>query len=160
MRKGRAAACWWCAPAFVCSPLLVQAMVERNAPVHAVTASVADSVIVTDAWARPALKGGTGGAYMTITNQSGRTIRIVGATSTNATTTELHASSVHDGMAHMAPVPTLVITPGARVTLKPGGLHFMLFGLRKALVKGDQTLLTLRIQNGDQVVVSVAVRTQ
>ncbi len=119
-----------------------------------------DGVVVTDAWARPALQGGTGGAYMTITNRSDSVMRIVSATSSIAATTELHVSTVRDGMAHMEMMPGLSITPGASVALKPGGAHFMLVGLRKALVNGDTMPLTLRLQNSEQIFVNVAVRLQ
>jgi len=141
-------------------PSTGQATLERTAQPAATTPITSDSVVVTDAWARPALKGGTGGVYMTIANKSHSVIRIVSATSALAPATELHVSTVHDGMAHMEMLRQLVITPGASVFLKPGGSHFMLVGLRKALVKGDTTRLTLRLQTGELVLVNVAVRTQ
>ena len=144
----------------VTQPLTGQTTHKLATPTSAANSSLADSVFVTDAWARPALKGGTGGAYMTITNKTHSMIRIVSAVSTAAAAAELHVSTVHDGVATMEMLPNLVITPGASVSLKPGATHFMLVRLRKALVKGDITRLTLRLQNGGTVVVNVAVRAQ
>ena len=53
-----------------------------------------------------------------------------------------------------------VITPGNSASLKPGGMHFMLIGLRKALVQGDTVQLSLRLQTGAMIPVSIAVRLQ
>ena len=145
---------------FIATPTAGQRTLHQVAYRPATQPRGSDSVVVTDAWARPALKGGTGGAYMTITNTSHSVVRIVRATSSIATATELHVSTVRDGMAHMEMLPNLLITPGASVSLKPGGTHLMLVGLRRALVKGDATQLTLWLQNGEPVVVNVAVRIQ
>ena len=135
-----------------------QRVVARGKP--ATPSNLADSVVVTNAWARPALKDGTGGAYFTITNNSLNAIRVVSASCACASSTELHVSSVQNGMAHMEMLPRLVITPGASASLKPGGMHFMLVGLRKAFVKGDSARLSLRLDDGAQVGVTLRIRAQ
>lgn len=104
------------------------------------------SVAVTEAWARPALKGGTGGIYMTITNSGASAVRIARATSLDAAAVELHESSDHAGMAHMQRLPTLEIAPGASATLKPGGKHFMLIGLRRKFVVHDTMRVVLLVE--------------
>lgn len=123
-------------------------------------ASASETIVVTNAWSRPALKGGTGVAYMTMTNRGNATVRIARATSVDATTTELHESTIHDGMAHMQPLSGLDIAKGESVSLKPGGLHFMLVGLRKTFVKGDSTRVSLQLDSGRTVTVNVEIRLQ
>ena len=127
------------------------AQTVRASAKHAVApaTSLTDSVVVTDAWARPALKGGTGGAYMIIENRGHRPIRIVSATSPVAMSTELHESTIHNGVAHMQMLPGLLIAPGRSVSLKPGAMHYMLLRLRNGLEKGDTTQLTLMLQDAE-----------
>lgn len=148
------------ARAMVFAPTIATAFAiqpERTRPARVVPI---DSIVVENAWARPALKGGTGGAYLTLTNNRRSAIRIRSASCECAATTELHISTVQKGMAHMEMLPLLVVTAGASVSLKPGGSHFMLMGLRKAFVKGDSTKLVLHLEDGAQIVVNVAIRTQ
>ncbi|MEO7997637.1 MAG: copper chaperone PCu(A)C [Gemmatimonadaceae bacterium] len=102
---------------------------------------------MTDAWARPALKGGMGGVYMTITNSGTTAVRVARATSLDARAVELHESSDHEGMAHMQLLATLEIAPGASATLKPGGKHFMLIGLRRRFVARDTMRVVLLVEN-------------
>lgn len=106
-----------------------------------------EALIVTDAWSRPALKGSTGGAYMTLKNMGTVALRVTGASAEVANAVELHESTTHEGMAHMQMKPSLELAPGASTTFKPGGLHFMLIGLRRALVARDTVHIVLRVES-------------
>lgn len=107
----------------------------------------AEDVRISNAYALPALKGGTGGAFMQITNAGAAPVRIVRATSSHASAVELHESMEHNGSTHMQPLTTLDIKPGASVSLKAGGKHFMLVGLRRAFAIGDTMRLVLKVEN-------------
>lgn len=120
---------------------------SNNLAIDAQLRKAAETVVITDAWARPALKGGTGGVYMTITNSGTTAVRISRATSLDARAVELHESSDHNGMAHMQLLPTLEIAAGASATLKPGGKHFMLIGLRRKFVVRDTMRVVLLVEN-------------
>lgn len=113
-----------------------------------------EALIVTDAWARPALKDGTGGAYMTLRNSGAVALRVTRASSNDASAVELHESTMHDGMAHMQMMPSLEIAPGASTTFKPGGLHYMLIGLRRRLIVRDTVRMVLRVESVPQAAVA------
>lgn len=113
---------------------------------------------VTGAWARVGSAGTTTGAYATIHNPEGDTLRIVGATSPVADTVELHESVQHEGMVHMEARPALPVPPRDSVVLAPGGLHLMVRQLMRDLVIGEQVAFTLHLADGRTVPFQVEVR--
>jgi copper(I)-binding protein len=58
----------------------------------------------------------------------------------------------------MAPVKAITVPARGKVELKPGGLHLMLFQLKKALKDGDRVSLTVTSAAGATVQVMAAVR--
>ncbi|MEO7361984.1 MAG: SCO family protein, partial [Gemmatimonadaceae bacterium] len=106
-----------------------------------------EPVAASNAYALPALKGGTGGAFMTITNAGAVPVRISGASSVDASAVELHESMQHNGTTHMQRLSTLDIAPGASTALAPGAKHFMLVALRRAFAVRDTMHLILRVEN-------------
>ena len=57
----------------------------------------------------------------------------------------------------MRAVKAIEVNPGEPVTLKPGGLHVMLMGLKAQLKDGEQFPLTLTFEKAGSVAVDVAV---
>jgi copper(I)-binding protein len=57
----------------------------------------------------------------------------------------------------MAAVPDLALPPGETVTLAPGRLHLMLFGVRQPLNPGNRFPLTLRFERAGTAQVQVVV---
>ena len=58
----------------------------------------------------------------------------------------------------MRPLPNGINLPaGQPVTLKPGGMHIMLMGLKQPLKQGESFPLTLSLQKGGMKEVNVAV---
>ena len=103
--------------------------------------SMAD-VTATDAWVRgtvPAQK--STGAFMTLL--STERARIVEVRTPLAKSAEIHASEMHGGVMHMHATDDLVLLPGKRVELKPGGYHIMLMGLARPLAAGESVPLTI-----------------
>jgi copper(I)-binding protein len=82
----------------------------------------------------------------------------VGAQSAAADTVELHETMQHDGMVHMEAQTVVTVPARDSVVFAPGGKHFMLRGLRRALVEGEQVPMQLYLQNGDTIIFSAAVR--
>ncbi|HET8996575.1 MAG TPA: copper chaperone PCu(A)C [Acetobacteraceae bacterium] len=109
-------------------------------PVGAMAAR--EELQVRHAWSRPAMAGRTGVIYLTITDH-GAADRLVGAHSAVARKAELHETIDDHGIMKMRAVPSLAIPANGTVTLKPGGYHIMLVGLKHALHAGDSVPLTL-----------------
>lgn len=137
------------------------------------------AVAVRDAWSRPAVD--TGAAYFTIVNGGKADDRLVEAASPAAAHVELHESlhvaspgaggmqgpsamsgmsgaSMSSGAIGMKRVDAIVIPAGGTVTLKPGGYHVMLIGLKQPLKAGDSVKLHLRFAKAGTIDVTAPVR--
>ena len=113
-------------------------------------------VEIKDAWAR-ATPGGAenGAAYLTLIAPAGD--RLTGIASPAAATTQLHEMTNNHGVMQMREVPAIDLPPGREVTLKPGGLHIMMMGLKHPLQPGQSVPLTLRFEKSGTREVSAAV---
>lgn len=119
-------------------------------------AQTAGSPQVTDAWARatPA-KAANGAAYLTI--ESATPDRLTGASTPVAGRAELHQMTMQGNVMRMRQIAGIDLPAGQPVTLKPGGLHFMLLGLKQPLKKGDKFPLTLDFAKAGARTVEVSV---
>jgi len=125
----------------------------------------AGGVEVDNAWARTSpMSAEAGAVYMDLTAEE--TTSLVGATvpSDVAGTVEIHETVAADmddmgdmGAMTMQQVDSVTLTAGETVSLEPGGLHVMLLDLPDPLESGEQFDLTLTLENGDEIDVSVEV---
>jgi copper(I)-binding protein len=120
------------------------------------TGTQTSGVEVKDAWAR-ATPGGAenGAAYLTVLSPTGD--RLTGVASSAATTTGLHEMANDGGVMKMREVPAIDLPPGQAVTLKPGGLHIMLMGLKHPLQPGGSVPLTLTFEKAGSREVGAAI---
>lgn len=133
-------------------------VIAVSAPALAVTAQPTP-VTVRDAWVRePVASRKTTAAFLVIENAGTVKRAIVSATSEAAETVELH-EMVRDGaMMKMSPVTAIDVPANGKTELKPGGLHIMMFGLKKQPVAGDTVRLTLTLDDGTKATVAALVR--
>ena len=61
------------------------------------------------------------------------------------------------GIMRMRDVTAIDLPPGKPVTLRPGGLHIMMIGLKQQLQPGQSVPLTLRFENSGTREVGAAV---
>jgi len=117
------------------------------------------SLDVTQPWARATPKGAsTGAAYMTVTNSGSKAARLSCASTVVAATCQIHEMAMSNGVMRMRPVEGgLEIKPGQTVTLKPGGYHMMLEGLKAPLKAGDTVEATLTSSDGGSVKVAFPI---
>ncbi len=127
--------------------------------------SVADSITIKNAWARPSLttqKDAPNNAaiYLEIINNSNTDYNLIGWESPEITdTVELHLSYVELGNSKMRPVDKLAIPSKSNVILKPLGLHIMLKKCKKNLVVGEKFNLILKFDHNIEKTVPVEVKT-
>jgi periplasmic copper chaperone A len=117
------------------------------------------SIQITQPWARATPKGASsGGAYMTVTN-SGATAEHLNCVSSDAAAEcQIHQMTMDGGVMKMRPVQGgLEVKPGETVTLKPGGFHLMLVGLKEPLQVGKSLAATFEIDSGSTVQVAFPI---
>lgn len=143
-------------------------MVTRLAPVTAalvltalpVLAQGQTALTARDAWVREApASRPTSAAYLVLENTSATDIVVVSASTPAAKVVELHEMRDEDGKMRMRKVEKIVVPAKGTVTLKPGGLHVMLFELTGALEAGKLVPFTFTLADGKTLTVEAQVRT-
>lgn len=112
-------------------------------------------VIHATGWARAGVSSSA--AYVTLHNGGRTADRLLGASSPAAASVSIHDSRNVGGVVRMRAAGPLALAPGAAMTMKPGGLHVMLTGLKAPLRPGTRLPLTLRFQRAGLVTINVPV---
>lgn len=116
---------------------------------------------ISDVWARKSMSpNNNSAAYMKISNPTNMQITIIGASATSiANNVELHKSFVDEkGVSRMTSIDNIVVPQQSAIELEPGGIHIMLFDLKRSLLAGDTFLLTIKIEGMDPVKVKSSVK--
>ena len=125
----------------------------------AVAEDTKPTIEVTNAWARAMPKGAkTGAAYVTVVNKGTSDDQLVGASVPIAAEAQLHTTIDDNGVMKMRPVSAIDVKPGASVTLKPGGMHLMLMGVKEPLAEGQSFPLTLTFAKAGKIETTVKVQ--
>lgn len=96
-------------------------------------------------------------AYFSIQNLSDRSQILIGASADFVTKAEIHNHIVVDGMMSMQQQSEVVIPPGESMQFAPGGLHIMLFGLKKPLSEGQSVTINLQTKDGESIIINANV---
>jgi copper(I)-binding protein len=124
--------------------------------IAAAAAAQTGPVEITDAWARATPgKAENGAAYLTIVSPVAD--RVTAVSTPVARKAEMHTMSMEGGVMRMRPLAGIDLRPGEPVTLKPGGVHIMLFGLAQPLQAGQSFPLTLSFEKAGSREVTVTV---
>ena len=97
-------------------------------------------------------------AFMQLTNTGDKAVELVGGTSGDVKSIEVHNHKKVDEVMKMYRVPSLTIEPGQSVTLKPGGLHIMFIGLKKMIKAGDQFKFDLSFKDGSTQAIELPIK--
>ena len=97
-------------------------------------------------------------AFMTVRNTSAADVTIVSVTTPAAGVAELHEMRDEDGVMRMRKVPGITIPAHGTLTLRPGGLHIMLFRLVAPLAPGSTVPLVLSAADGRAIALTADVR--
>lgn len=122
-------------------------------------AATVGSITIADPWSRATAPGAANGAcFFVATNAGAEADRIVAAASPVAQKAELHTHRQEDGVMKMRQVEAIEVKPGEPATLRPGGLHVMLMGLKEPLKQGATFPVTLTFAKAGPVTVEVTVK--
>jgi len=141
------------------SKLAVMAILTAVAPAAMARADEPLKITVVQPWARATPAGATTGAvYMTLANKTDTADRLTAASSDVAGKAQVHEMAVVNGIMEMRELPDgLAIPAGGSVTLKPGGYHVMLIGLKKPLIAGQTLPLTLTFAKAGNISITVPI---
>ncbi|WP_257275323.1 MULTISPECIES: copper chaperone PCu(A)C [unclassified Endozoicomonas] len=119
----------------------------------------AADVEIKDQYARavPAVSKNSA-AFLTITNKGKQDIKLVSADSASAARVELHGHKHEGNMMKMFELEDIDIPAGKTESLKSGGNHIMLMGLKRPMEAGGEVDITLHFSDGDAVDVKVPVK--
>jgi copper(I)-binding protein/polyisoprenoid-binding protein YceI len=114
---------------------------------------------VGDPWLREVPPGaGAAGGYGEFRNRSDHSIRIARLQSPLSQRVEIHEMAMVDGQMRMRAVEDVSIAPGGTLSLKPGGYHLMFMGLNRAPKAGESVPLTVELEGGESVEITLPVR--
>ncbi len=117
------------------------------------------TVTAHDAWVREAPAGRKVTAiFLTLENKGSAARALVSGATEVADTLELHEMIRENEMMRMSPVKQIAIPANGKAELRPGGLHLMLFGVKKPLAAGDTVQVTLTLDDGTKLQVAAEVR--
>lgn len=119
----------------------------------------AQDIVVSDAYVRatpPHTKNSA--AFLTLTNQQDKSIKLVAASSDIAERVELHNHIHEDGVMKMRQVEAITIPAKASTRLQPGGYHVMFLGLKEQLNLEQEVKFNLYFDNGDELTITAPVK--
>lgn len=117
------------------------------------------TVTVSGMWVRETVPGrNVTAAYAVVENPGSADLQITGASAEVAGRVELHEMTRSGDMMKMSPVKTITVPAKGKVELKPGGLHIMLFDLKRPLKEGETVELTLTTDKGATVKAQAPVK--
>jgi|CXWL01.1.fsa_nt_gi copper(I)-binding protein len=142
------------------TPLLLLAALGLAGPALPASAHHTEAKpVVSDAWVRETPPGKTvTAAYLTIENKDHEADFLLAAECEAAGLVELHTMKVEGEQMKMEKLEKIEIRPHEKTRLAPGGLHVMLFDLKRPLPAGETVELKLRFQVAGEVVVKAVVK--
>ncbi|MBX3596897.1 MAG: copper chaperone PCu(A)C [Rhizobiaceae bacterium] len=110
-------------------------------------------------WSRETPNGAKVAAgYVKIVNHGKQADKLIAASGTIASKTEIHEMSVDSsGVMTMRPVESVEIPAGGEVELKPGSYHIMFMGLTDPKKKGDKFSGSLTFERAGKIEVEFSV---
>jgi periplasmic copper chaperone A len=130
-----------------------------GAPQAAAHGYGAGDLQVRHPWMRATPAGVTVAAgYLEIRNSGREPDRVLGASTPAAERVELHVQALEGDVLKMREVEDFGVPARQRLTLRPGGSHLMLVGLKQPLVKGGRVPLTLRFERAGELHIELEVQ--
>jgi len=110
------------------------------------------SIEIDNPWSRATPEGASiAVGYMTIKNNGSAPERLIAASVDAAGSVEFHSTVMDNGVSKMRELPSIEISPGQTIELKPGGTHAMLVDLKHPLQKGEYIAGSLTFEHAGTV---------
>ncbi len=113
---------------------------------------------VHEGYIRASIPGSTiSSAYMTITNNSEKTVTFLGVSSKISSRIEIHQHTMLDGVMRMRQLESITIKSHDSVVLQPSGLHLMIFDVNGMLEPEEIVDLTLHFSDQKELSIQLPV---
>lgn len=110
-------------------------------------------------WTRATPAGATVAAgYLEIRNSGQQADRVVGASTPAAERVEFHVQVQEGDVLKMREVRDFGVPARQRLTLRPGGSHLMLVGIKQPLAKGGRVPLMLRFERAGELQIELEIQ--
>ena len=96
-------------------------------------------------------------AFVSITNHLDQDVELLSVEGDFAKTFELHDMEMKDGIMRMRKMPSILIKKHSTTELKSGGLHVMVFDLKKPLKRDTKYKLKFNFSNNEALVTEALV---
>ena len=96
--------------------------------------------------------------YLEIRNLGKTPDRVTGAATPAAERVEFHMTTLEGDVMKMREVKGFEVPARQRLTLRPGGLHLMIIGLKQPLTMGGRVPLTLRFERAGEIKIELEVQ--
>jgi periplasmic copper chaperone A len=116
-------------------------------------------ITITDAWVRPAIKGGNSALYLVISNNGLKADAVIGAKSKLADIVEVHETyKMANDKLGMRQVKSITVPPKSKIEFKPGGYHVMLLDMTKDFKTGDKFDAVIIFKHACKIKVTAVVK--
>ena len=133
-------------------------LLAASAGAAAQSSSEIGQIEVSTPWARASAgRAGAGAAYFEIRTHGSKPDRLMSAKTGVSRKAEFHTHLMKDNIMRMVHIEGVDVPAGGHATLKPGGHHVMLMGLKNPLMKGHSFPLSLTFEKAGTVTVDVVV---
>ena len=120
--------------------------------------TIKSQIVITKAYARETIPGtNLSSMYMSITNNSDKTLSLIGVSSDISDRIEIHQHTMNNGIMKMGKVDAIKVEAKTSVTLAPYGFHLMVFNLKAPLKAGKSATINLHFENEISQIVQVPV---
>ncbi len=123
-----------------------------------VASAFAAGVRIEDAWIRWLPAGLPAGGYGKVVNDTGKEVRIVGASSPDYGEVMLHRSVNQNGVMKMIHVDAIPVAAHGSMAFAPGGYHIMLMQPKAGIEPGAKVPVTLKLADGKSLTAEFEVR--
>lgn len=123
------------------------------------TSVLAADISVSEQYVRETIPGTSiSSAYMSLSNQSNKSITLTSVTSSVSNRIEMHEHIMTAEMMKMQQVDSIVVNANDKVVLQPHGYHIMVFNLQQPLQADTEITMTLHFDNEENVTIKMPVQ--
>jgi len=109
-------------------------------------------------WAHATPTGATTAAiYVPLLNNGKEPDSLIGASSDLASKIEIHQDTNDNSIMKMQKLNSVILEPNKPVSLRPNGIHLMVFGLKQQLKEGGRFPLTLQFEKAGSIKVEAMI---